>query len=58
VRADDLFAESLEAIAKGLPPRKKVEADIWLDMAKTLRASKNEKMIRVREFEVDAKDDL
>jgi hypothetical protein len=58
MRTDDVLAESLEAVAKGLPASEKEQAAIWRRMAKTLRESKSTKKVLVREFAVDAKDDL
>jgi len=42
-------AETLEAEADKMAPSENSQADIWRDVAKDLRASKNTKMIKVWE---------
>jgi hypothetical protein len=49
VRMDDFVAETLESEADKMPPWAKLQADIWRDVAKDLRASESTKMVRVWE---------
>ena len=49
VRVDDFVAETLEAEADSMSPSEISQADIWRDVAKDLRASKNTRMVRVWE---------
>jgi hypothetical protein len=47
VRLDDFTAEGLEAAAAALPPRDKIKADNFRQIAKFLRESDNPKTITV-----------
>jgi hypothetical protein len=47
IRLDDFAAEGLEAAAAALPPRDKIKANNYRQLAKLFRESHNPKMITV-----------